>query len=529
MYHERVGILEGMAGRALACALLLGVEGLAVSLAFDGGTITAERGALGAVRDWGAWTLRWALASALLFGALVWQKGNTAAAGSRFRPGWLLGNLAVFGMFWTLGTRVYGGEATAGAAIAGWLAAGIGMVITAAMAVARLADWAAFARTTGWLGPQAALAAAIGCAAGLLSWRLWGPVTLATFSLSEMVLGLFRSEYVSDPDSAKLGTSRFFVFISQECSGLEGVGLMLVCGLMWLTVFRSEFRFPRALLLLPAGMVLIYLSNVARIVVLILIGDAGYREIAARGFHSQAGWLAFCAVTIGFMVVSGRSDLFRAVRDEDEVEYAAAPYLAPFLAVMAAAVVSQAMTGSFEWMYVLRIPAAIAALLYFRTRYRTIDWRFGWPAAAAGFLVFAVWAAYDLLMGGEAAGMPVELRNASSGVRVAWLAARCVSAAIAVPVVEELAFRGFCQRRLQAEDFDRVPWTSWNWPGLIGASTVFGLLHGSYWHVGTVAGAIYGGVMVYRGRLGEAVAAHAITNGLLAAYVLATGRWQMWA
>jgi hypothetical protein len=34
--------------------------------------------------------------------------------------------------------------------------------------------------------------------------------------------------------------------------------------------------------------------------------------------------------------------------------------------------------------------------------------------------------------------------------------------------------------------------------------------------------------MYRRGELSDAVAAHAITNALIAAYVLATGAWTLW-
>ena len=68
---------------------------------------------------------------------------------------------------------------------------------------------------------------------------------------------------------------------------------MIAFGIVWLLLFRKESRFPQALVLIPAGVVLIYLLNAARIAALILIGDAGAERIALGGFHSQAGWIAF--------------------------------------------------------------------------------------------------------------------------------------------------------------------------------------------------------------------------------------------
>ncbi len=50
---------------------------------------------------------------------------------------------------------------------------------------------------------------------------------------------------------------------------------------------------------------------------------------------------------------------------------------------------------------------------------------------------------------------------------------------------------------------------------------------GSRWIAGTLAGLLYGAVYLRRGRIGDAVVAHAITNGLLAASVLVTGQWNL--
>ena len=56
----------------------------------------------------------------------------------------------------------------------------------------------------------------------------------------------------------------------------------------------------------------------------------------------------------------------------------------------------------------------------------------------------------------------------------------------------------------------------------------FGLLHGDRWLAGTVAGLIYAVTYLRRGRIGDAVVAHAITNALLAGSVLVGGKWDLW-
>ena len=97
-----------------------------------------------------------------------------------------------------------------------------------------------------------------------------------------------------------------------------------------------------------------------------------------------------------------------------------------------------------------------------------------------------------------------------------------------VPIAEELAFRGFLYRRFQAAEFETVPLRRFAWPALLASSIIFGLLHGSRWIAGTLAGAAYGLALLRRGRVGDAVAAHATTNALLAFEVLARSQWSFW-
>ena len=63
---------------------------------------------------------------------------------------------------------------------------------------------------------------------------------------------------------------------------------------------------------------------------------------------------------------------------------------------------------------------------------------------------------------------------------------------------------------------------------LLGSSVAFGLMHGGRWFAGALAGLVYALVLRRRGRIGEAVAAHATTNLLLAIWVMARGDWGLW-
>ena len=53
---------------------------------------------------------------------------------------------------------------------------------------------------------------------------------------------------------------------------------------------------------------------------------------------------------------------------------------------------------------------------------------------------------------------------------------------------------------------------------LVLSAVVFAVMHDALWWPALAAGIAYGLVLVRSGRFGEAVAAHAVTNGLLAVW-----------
>jgi CAAX prenyl protease-like protein len=83
-------------------------------------------------------------------------------------------------------------------------------------------------------------------------------------------------------------------------------------------------------------------------------------------------------------------------------------------------------------------------------------------------------------------------------------------------------------RRLVARDFDEVPFDRLTLISIVLSSLAFGLMHGQHWPVGIVAGLAYAALLRNKGRMGDAVVAHAVSNLLLAAWVLARGDWGMW-
>jgi len=111
--------------------------------------------------------------------------------------------------------------------------------------------------------------------------------------------------------------------------------------------------------------------------------------------------------------------------------------------------------------------------------------------------------------------------------RAAWIGVRALGSTLVIPVVEELAFRGFLFEWLAAPagagdtPAGRVPWLA-----LVVSSLAFGTMHRSF-ALGALAGLAFGALRAWRGRLGDAVVAHAAANAVIAAVAVLGGRWQL--
>ncbi|HSR09992.1 MAG TPA: CAAX prenyl protease-related protein, partial [Thermodesulfobacteriota bacterium] len=98
---------------------------------------------------------------------------------------------------------------------------------------------------------------------------------------------------------------------------------------------------------------------------------------------------------------------------------------------------------------------------------------------------------------------------------------------VVVPIAEELAFRGYLLRRFVSADFEAVSPRRVSWIAIVASSALFGALH-SRWVAGTLAGMLYAAAFRRRGKIADAIFAHAVTNALIAAEVLLFGHWGLW-
>jgi exosortase E/protease (VPEID-CTERM system) len=538
--------------RIAGLAGLLAAELLVISARTPHIALQDVPGLPGLVFSLGTWKVR-ILVTLAIISLLVWQSRGKRNLGrlSEWPVGtgiawrWLLAHLAVILLFAGLTSLLFENRLQGLAAdilVVGWVAAGAAAVVLAACAFLPAAFWRALLRGTGDVWAYVLVLGVGACVLAAYATPIWNPLAHWTLMLAWMLLRPFVPGLSADPSSMIFGTHAFSVQVAPACSGYEGIGLILAFTAGWLWFFRREWRFPRALLLIPLGVAAMWVFNAMRVAALVLIGVAGAPGIALQGFHSHAGWIAFNVVALGtclaarrisWLTTAGSVGTWPAERSEPNPAERSepnpiAPYLMPFLAILAAGMLAGATSNGFEWLYVLRVAAAGAALWYFRDSYRTLDWRVGWPAVALGGLVFVIWIGLEPLAGSVRTGEPSALAHASALARMAWLAVRVLGAVITVPIAEELAFRGFLLRRLVSADFESVAWRAFAWAPFLISSIGFGLMHGDRWLAGTMAGMIYAFAMLRRGRIGEAAAAHAVTNALLAIYVLATGNWQLW-
>ena len=104
---------------------------------------------------------------------------------------------------------------------------------------------------------------------------------------------------------------------------------------------------------------------------------------------------------------------------------------------------------------------------------------------------------------------------------------RCIGAALLVPVMEELFWRSFLMRWFDNEIFEGVVPQQVGLRAIVLSTFVFMLAH-TLWLAAIVAGLAYAWLYRRTGKLWVPVIAHAVTNGALGVWVVATGNWAFW-
>lgn len=385
---------------------------------------------------------------------------------------------------------------------------------------------------------ELALAAAGAGFAMFASWlaqESWTVLASATLNVVSWILNLYETGVEVDQARFILGVGEFRVEIAPSCSGYEGVGLVIVFVAIYLWAFRRELAFPNALLLFPIGITLIWLLNAVRIAVLVSIGAHLVPEIAVNGFHSQAGWIIFLAVTVGLIIASHQIPFFRA-HDRRRLAVTVGArlssgrdptlaFLAPFMALMATSILAHAVAPYDRWLYPVKVIAVVATLWMFRDVYLRLLSRVSMLSVIAGAVIGVIWIATDPAPAGESP-LGIWLAALPAWVAAAWLTFRAFGSVILVPIAEELAFRGYLHRALIAKRFESVEPGHFAWVALVVSSAAFGLMH-QRWLSAALAGGVYALLMYRTNRLSDPIAAHMASNGVIVLWAIANEQWSL--
>ena len=102
-------------------------------------------------------------------------------------------------------------------------------------------------------------------------------------------------------------------------------------------------------------------------------------------------------------------------------------------------------------------------------------------------------------------------------------------AAIVVPFMEELFWRDYLWRTIIApNDFKLARIGEWDPKAVVFVCAAFASVHGNWWPTAVVWGLMIAGLLLYTRSLGACIIAHAVTNLLLAGYVLKWHEWSFW-
>ncbi len=187
-----------------------------------------------------------------------------------------------------------------------------------------------------------------------------------------------------------------------------------------------------------------------------------------------------------------------------------------------------------RWLYAARAVTVGALLLIFWQHYTELHQRAGIDvrqvilAIVAGLIVFVLWINLDqpwATTGAPATFNPVSAQD--GGVDWILVSFRLLGLALIVPVMEELFWRSYLQRRIDAEDFlSHDPGSASIYAILISAA-LFASEHGQ-WFAGLIAGLVYTAVYMRSRNLWLPIISHATTNAALGWWILATDQWQFW-
>jgi uncharacterized protein len=183
------------------------------------------------------------------------------------------------------------------------------------------------------------------------------------------------------------------------------------------------------------------------------------------------------------------------------------------------------------WLYAVKVLVGAWLVWEMRPYVQEMRWAISLEAVAVGVGVFVIWVGLDpyypmntLVFSDTKASLWNPFERFGAGSTVAWtlIVIRIVGMTFVVPPLEEVFYRSFLYRYFVRINFLEMPLNRFHPTSFIVTSAIFGLLHYE-WLAGVLCGMAYQWLVLRKGRLGDAMTAHAITNFLLGVWVVWKG------
>lgn len=230
-------------------------------------------------------------------------------------------------------------------------------------------------------------------------------------------------------------------------------------------------------------------------------------------------------------------------------------YVLPFVVFMVLTALEELsfLKPWYPLLYGIKVAAILGVLWWGRKYYPAWSWRgmgigliFG-LVGGVGWIVLCTWNIEQQLLPdllttvGDWLNMPSLREWIKPGSRLgynpfvdlspaaAWsfTAVRLIGLVIAVPLMEELFWRGFLNRFMIEEDWQRVPWGRFTPASFIVVTLAFVAVHVE-WTAALAWGIGINLVFYFSRNIWACIVAHAASNAVLGYYILAYEQWQLW-
>ena len=186
------------------------------------------------------------------------------------------------------------------------------------------------------------------------------------------------------------------------------------------------------------------------------------------------------------------------------------------------------------WLYGLKTLMGCWLVWEMRPYVQEMRWKISWEAIAVGIGVFVIWVGLDghyprlAKLEADAGWNPLKQFPTQPGIAWFFIVFRIVGSSLVVPPLEEVFYRSFLYRYLVKLDFLAMPLGQFHLLSFVVTSAIFGLMHPDRWVAGILCGLAYQGLAIRKGRLGDSMTAHGITNLVLGVYLVWKGAWSFW-